>query len=75
MKQKREMRMMRRMLWGGGALMLLASLSDYHRGVFAVVGMAGLSGLAIGKFFLIVRYIERDQDEQLAKLEAEMPDQ
>ena len=74
-KQKRELRMMRRMLWGGGALMLLVSLSDYHRGVFAVVGMAGLSVVAIGQFYLIVRYIERDQDEQIARLQAQMPEQ
>ena len=74
-KQKREMRMMRRILWGGGVLMLLVCLSAYDRGVFAVVGMAGVSGLAIGLFFLVVRYIERDQDEQFAALEAQMPEQ
>ena len=74
-KQKREMRVMRRILWGGGVLMLLVSLSDYHRGVFAVAGMASLSAVAIGLFFLVVRYIERDQDEQIARLEAELPEQ
>jgi hypothetical protein len=74
-KQKRDMRGMRRILWIGAVLMLLVSLSQYRRGAFAVLGMASSSGAAIGLFFLVFRYIERDQQEELAELEAQMPGQ
>jgi hypothetical protein len=74
-KRKRDMRNMRRMLWGGGVLMMLVAISDCHRGVFAVVGMATPSGVSIGLFFLVVRFIERDQQQQLAALESQIPEQ
>src|SRR5262249_10345247 len=72
-RQQRDMRNMRRIMWVAGVLMMLISMSDYHRGVFALIGMLALCGVLIGLLFLIVRHIERSHHEQIAKLEAQMP--
>jgi hypothetical protein len=73
-KQSRELTNMRRIFWIGGVLMLLIPLSDYRHGIFATVGMTVVSSVALGVFFLVLRYIERDHRDAVANLEAQMPD-
>ena len=74
-KRTREHRNHRRILWVAAFLLVMISLSGYRRGPFAVLGMIGLSAVAIGMFFLLARYLEAGHRENLAKLEAQMPEQ
>jgi hypothetical protein len=72
-KRSRSLTSLRRIFCAAGILMLLVPLMDYRRGIFAVVGMTIVCALAIGSFFLVLLYLERDHREDVAKLEGQMP--
>ena len=74
-KKTNELKILRRILWVASVLLVLVSFLDYRRGLFAVLGMIGLSAIAIGMFVLLARYIEGDHRERLAALDSQMPEQ
>ena len=72
-KKSREFTNLWRIFWVFAAFLFLVVLSDYHRGMFAVIGMAVLCAVALGVFFIVIRYIQGLHREEVAKLEAQMP--
>jgi hypothetical protein len=74
-RQLREVAIIRRILWFAALLMFAHALSGFSRGLVAVLGMTIIYSVPLSVFFLVLRYSERDHQGQLARLEAQIPEE
>jgi hypothetical protein len=73
-KKRRELTVLRWIIWMGSAAMLLLSLSNYPRGIASVIGMMVMSAIILGLLVIVVRRVERDLRDESVSLAAQRPE-
>jgi len=69
----KELAVLKRIFWGGGAIVLIACLWDSSQGWSTVVGFLMLCSVQFGLFWAVLRYIQADYRATVEELESQMP--